>query len=104
VVAKPAELLILEADAARILEEARSGGEDVFYKRLKELEALATQIAKLAYGQGHPEWLSPFATHLIAWTDHLDDSKWKSCFAANATSKELCSPWDWPGLESKVKK
>jgi hypothetical protein len=88
----PSEVAILEEDAAQLLAGVIAGTRTADASFLAELEPIATAAAKLAYGSGHPEWLSNQMGRVIAWCDHLDDEYCIKAFLVALKTSPLSSP------------
>ena len=89
---RPSEINALEADATQLLAEVAAGRRTADASVITDLEQLASAASKLAYGSGHPEWLSMQMGRVIAWCDHLDDETCARRFTAALSVSPLPSP------------
>ena len=83
----------LTAAAEQLLGAAASLGGPASDATLRQLEQIAESAAKIAFGTASPELLVPEMQHLVAWTDHLDNTAWVSRFRRALATRPLVSPW-----------
>lgn len=88
-----AELEELDKVARSILDPLIGASTPVEEETITHLNKIAMSAAKLAYGNGHPEYLSDRLENLITWCDHLNEEWWKENFKVALVSGPLVSPW-----------
>ena len=85
--------MALQAAAEELLAEIARGAVRLDEHVISRLDKLASDGARLAYGQGCLELESQEMHNLVAWCDHLDEPAWKAEFIAALRSSPLRSPW-----------
>jgi hypothetical protein len=90
----PVELSNLEAEANVLLQLIAAGQRKIDAATLSELDCIAGNAAKIAYGQGYPGCLTQQMRSLISWADHLDDPSCVELFCVALRSSPLrLPPW-----------
>jgi hypothetical protein len=82
----------LERTADTLLSEIAASQQLASRDSIHTLERIAARAAKIAYGSGSPQIVSEQMRHLIAWTDHLDDTSWAARFQQALRTRPLISP------------
>ena len=88
----PSRLHELEAAVASLLQAVAVRTRPADDAMLAELDHLSSDAGKLAYGSGHPEWVSSQMRYLISWCDHLDDLSCVAQFRKALSHEPLSAP------------